>query len=349
MKTVINTDMVHESSLNTVDQNAATITLSPSATLYRGYQKHIIQTDTFHKFRWDVKRSLYFGTRDHAFAYSLTDISEDDRFGGDGLAKGPIGPLYRFWAKRPLKLLSLNKETAKSLVKDFLDNDDPLNAGRLIFAYGYMNNMQEGCNIVKELKKRLATQKYQRRLNDLELVIDHLETALDKRLDLCEEMCTNEQYTVLETLQIQRMTVVTFCRQHCLKEEDILGRSSKFEIDKPLVVELRDMLVARGYDGIIAWVDRTYSSYAHDIIIFDFAKKMESDNVDLNKADRRRRSVKLEIVPPILTRGPTKGRLPADWNPVTYESPSYINKQIAKHRKELQKGKGKGKERKSKR
>ena len=271
----ININWIDDDDLDYLNYSGNEVYLDPEAIIYRGYDQEYEQVDTLKKYRKD--RALFYGSFYSAMIYTYNDLKAV-------MFPTTRGPVYRFWSIYPLKLYSLNKRNTKYLVNYYVNHGDLVTAARLIYAYGYLQNLSSGYDIVTKLVNEINnddpkfSKNGKKNVETIQIIISSLESSLMGALNKCMEECRiknikgEQREKVLEKV----------CRQECLLSDNI-GRKSQYETDKPLIISLGVYLKKRGYNGIFTPVDKKYSSVGDEIIIFNSQRDLETDNIDVIK------------------------------------------------------------------
>lgn len=287
MSDTININFIKESDLANINYKAESVTLDPTAIIYRGYDDKYSDVDTLKwyypftnresEYNRKIKaRPLFYGSYDHTLLYSGRT---DTAIPGDG-------PIYRFWSRRPLRLWSLNYDNVQKAVQFLIKRHAIITALRLIYAFGYLyNNIDHSLQLTKHIMDL-----HPEYLNEHEMsFLQYLQGSLLDVANKCQNACIQEIDETNEgdnNPQIHH--IKDFCYNQCWYEPSTLnslGRQSIYEVDKPLADCLYDYLSKLGYDGIFSWNEsnKPYIQWKHhDIIIFDSPNTLISDNVDVN-------------------------------------------------------------------
>jgi len=290
---VIDVNLVDDAYLYNIDYKAEFITLAPEAIIYRGYSDRFADVDTLEwYYPWRNKESqypgivrkrpLFYGSYQHTKVYS----------GKPGTDTPGDGPIYRFWAKKPLKLWSFNYTNIQKAIAFLLKRNAITTITKMIYAFGFLyNNVENSLQLLKYVKKSHPEYK-----TDPNLVfLDDLQTRLITSAGACDDQC-RAGYGIQNSFDTEddeeyltyMKQVKEYCYDQCWYETSRLNRidrKSLYAVDKPLMECLFEYLSRRGYDGIFAWnlPENSYIPWKHhDIIIFDSPETLVSDNLDIN-------------------------------------------------------------------
>lgn len=289
MTSVIDVNFIDEVDLYNIDYKSEFVTLDPKAIIYRGYDDKYGSVDTL---KWYYpfteaempdkkikKRPLFYGSFQHTLFY--TGKPNSDIPGN--------GPIYRFWATKPLKLWSFNYDNVQKLSEFLLRKNGTNTIAKMIYAFGFLyNNVDQSLQLVNYLRSIYPNYKTDPNLSFL----DDLEARLGGYAAVCKDQCEKPYANYSDEDEIFAWKVKDYCYDQCWFETSRLnriGRKSFYAVDKPLTECLYEYLSRKGYDGIFAWnqVENEYVPWKHhDIIIFDSPGTLITDNVDVHNECR---------------------------------------------------------------